>query len=402
MHQNEIGVIIDWVPGHFPKDEHGLSRFDGTALYEHEDSRKGEHKEWGTLVFNYGRTEVSNFLLSSALFWFEHYHVDGLRVDAVSSMLYLDYSREEGEWLPNVFNGRENLEAVEFLKRMNILIHDKFPGVITIAEESTSWPGVSRPTHSNGLGFTMKWNMGWMHDILGYFRKDPVYRKYHHGVLTFSLLYAFDENFILTLSHDEVVHGKGSLFDKMPGDLWQKFANLRLLYGYMFAHPGKKMLFQGLDIGQKEEWNFDGSVEWSLLENQSNAKLHRYMSDLGRLYLDSPSLWESDFTVDGFEWIDHSDTENSVISFMRKGKKLGDYMIFIFNFTPTPRENYLVGSPELGRYIEVFNSDSESYNGSNMGNMGVVQAYEGKRGKWKFHFSVTLPPLSVIAMKPLY
>ncbi|MEK7267259.1 MAG: 1,4-alpha-glucan branching protein GlgB, partial [Nitrospirota bacterium] len=326
-HQNNIGVILDWVPAHFPKDAHGLGYFDGTALYEHADPRKSEHKDWGTLIFNYGRNEVRNFLISSALFWLEKYHIDGLRVDAVASMIYLDYSKKEGEWVPNVFGGRENLEAIDFLKRFNEIVHRQHPGILTIAEESTAWTGVSRPTHLGGLGFSLKWNMGWMHDILEYFSKDPVYRKHHHGNLTFSLLYAFTENFMLVLSHDEVVHGKSSMLGKMPGDMWQKFANLRLLYGFMYGHPGKKLLFMGGEFGQWDEWDFDHSLDWHLLQYEPHQKLKHYIRDLNRLYRIEPPLYEIDFDYSGFEWIDFHDTEQSVISFIRKGKRADDFLV---------------------------------------------------------------------------
>ncbi|MDH5639053.1 MAG: 1,4-alpha-glucan branching protein GlgB, partial [Nitrospinota bacterium] len=328
LHNNGIGVIVDWVPAHFPKDAFGLRMFDGTPLYEHEDWRMAEHKDWGTLVFNYGRREVSNFLLSSLLFWLEYYHMDGVRVDAVASMLYLDYSRKPGEWAPNQFGGNENLDAMEFIKKMNALAHERFPGVVTIAEESTAWPGVSRPVHLGGLGFTLKWNMGWMHDILEYFTRDPIHRKYHHNNLTFAMIYAFHENFVLSLSHDEVVHGKRSLIDKMPGDLWQKFANLRLLYFYMFAHPGKKTVFMGAEIGQWSEWNDGSSLNWDLLAKAPHARLQKFVSDLGAMYLAEPSLWEDDFTHQGFEWGDFHDSESSIVSFVRKGRDHSDYTFF--------------------------------------------------------------------------
>ncbi len=400
FHNHGIGVIVDWVPAHFPKDAFGLRRFDGTALYEHEDWRKGEHKDWGTLIFNYGRPEVANFLLSSVLFWLEYYHLDGIRVDAVASMLYLDYSRKDGEWEPNKFGGNENLEAIEFLKKMNILLHEKFPGAITMAEESTSWPGVSRPTYSGGLGFTMKWNMGWMHDTLEYFSKDPVHRKFHHNNLTFALLYAFHENFVLPLSHDEVVHGKGSLLNKMQGDDWTRFASLRSLFGYMFGQPGKKLLFQGGDIGQRDEWNDDKSVDWNLLAYPPHAKLQKYMADLGAMYLREKSLWEVDFDPEGFEWIDFNDWEMSIVSFMRKAKDPADYLVFVFNFTPVPRWDYRVGVPDDCYYKEILNSDSESYFGSNIGNAGGLMADKtGCHGK-PFSINITLPPLAMVVFKP--
>ena len=400
LHNHGIGVIMDWVPAHFPKDAFGLRRFDGTALYEHEDPRMGEHKDWGTLIFNYGRPEVANFLISSALFWLEFYHLDGLRVDAVASMLYLDYSREDGEWAPNEFGGNENLEAIEFLKRMNIAIHEAFPGAVTMAEESTSWPGVSKPVYLDGLGFTMKWNMGWMHDILEYFSKDPIYRKHHHHNLTFAMLYAFHENFVLPLSHDEVVHGKGSLFTKMPGDDWQKFANLRLLFSYMYAQPGKKLLFQGADIAQGREWDYDSSIDWDLLKYAPHARLQRFMADLGKLYRNEKALWEVDFSDEGFEWIDFSDKESSVISFIRCAKNRDDYLIFVFNFTPTPRPDYRLGVLEEVFYEEVLNSDAEDYYGSNVGNLGGVWAEAAPCHDKPCSISITLPPLAALCFRP--
>ncbi len=400
FHNNGIGVLMDWVPAHFPKDSFGLRRFDGTALYEHEDWRKGEHKDWGTLIFNYGRPEVANFLISSALFWLEYYHLDGLRVDAVASMLYLDYSKEDGEWVANEFGGNENLEAIELLKRMNTLLHEKFPGAVTIAEESTAWPGVSRPTYLGGLGFTMKWNMGWMHDTLEYFSKDPVHRKFHHNNLTFALLYAFHENFVLPISHDEVVHGKNSLLSKMPGDTWQKFANLRLLFTYMYGHPGKKLLFQGCDTGQWTEWDYDKSADWDLLKYAPHARLQKFMADLGSLYLNEKAMWENDLTHEGFEWIDCNDSDDSIISFIRKAKDQSDYLVFVSNFTPIVRQNYRLGIPESRLYTELLNSDSEIYYGSNAGNNGAVQAenipHHGKPNS----INITLPPLATLIFKP--
>ncbi|MBI3794445.1 MAG: 1,4-alpha-glucan branching protein GlgB [Nitrospinae bacterium] len=400
FHKHGIGVTIDWVPAHFPKDDFGLRRFDGTALYEHEDPRLGEHKDWGTLIFNYGRHEVANFLLSSVLFLLENYHLDGIRVDAVASMLYLDYSKEPGEWLPNQFGGNENLEAIKFLQHMNTVVHDKFPGVTTFAEESTSWSGVSRPTYLGGLGFTMKWNMGWMHDTLDYFEKDPVFRKFHHGSLTFSMLYAFHENFVLPLSHDEVVHGKGALLSKMPGDYWQKFANLRLLFGYMFAHPGKKLIFQGADIGQWNEWNHEKGMDWMLLFHDAHKSLQKYLSDLGGLYLNNKCMWEIDFSHEGFEWVDFNDSENSVISFKRKAKNPKDYIIFVFNFTPVPRHGYRLGTTEPVFHDEVLNSDSALYHGSNTGNAGGVWAENIPCNQWPCSLTITLPPLGMLAFKP--
>ncbi len=399
-HQAGIGVILDWVPGHFPRDDYALRFFDGTHLYEHEDPRRAEHKDWGTLIFNYSRNEVRNFLLSSAFFWLDRYHIDGLRVDAVASMLYLDYSKKEGEWVPNIYGGKENLEAIDFLKRFNEVMHLYWPGAVTIAEESTAWPGVSRPTYLGGLGFTMKWNMGWMHDILEYFSKDPIFRKYHHSNLTFSLLYAFTENFVLPLSHDEVVHGKRSLLDKMPGDIWQKFANLRALYGYMFGHPGKKLLFMGGEFGQWSEWNCNSSLQWDLLQSEFHRKLQRYVKDLNCLYRTEPSLFEVDFEHQGFEWIDFSDAEQSIIAFMRKARNPDNFLIFVCNFTPIPRYRYIIGVPEPGFYKEILNSDSEIYGGSNMGNLGGVNAKLNPIHGKPYSLELTLPPLSVLIFKP--
>ncbi|MBI5197939.1 MAG: 1,4-alpha-glucan branching protein GlgB, partial [Nitrospirae bacterium] len=399
-HQKGIGVILDWVPAHFPRDGHGLGRFDGTALYEHADPRKGEHQDWGTLIFNYGRNEVRNFLLSNALFWLDKYHVDGLRVDAVASMIYLDYSRKSGEWIPNMYGGNENLEAIDFLKKFNEKVHQDHPGILTIAEESTAWPGVSRPTYLGGLGFSLKWNMGWMHDILRYFSKESVHRKYHHHDLTFGLLYAFTENFVLPLSHDEVVHGKRSLLDKMPGDFWQRFANLRALYGFMFGHPGKKLLFMGGEFGQWDEWNHDRSLDWHLLQYEPHRGLQRYVKDLNHLYRSQPALYEVDFQWNGFEWIDFHDAENSAISFLRRARNPEDLIVFVCNFTPVPRKNYRIGVPAPGFYREILNSDSDLYWGSNMGNAGGVWAeprpYQGR----PYSVLLTLPPLSVLMLKP--
>ena len=401
MHQNGIGIILDWVPAHFPKDGHGLARFDGTCLYEHADPRKGEHQDWGTLIFNYGRNEVRNFLLSNALFWLDKYHIDGLRVDAVASMIYLDYSRQPGEWIPNQYGGNENLEAIDFLKRFNEVLHSTHPGVLTIAEESTAWTGVSRPTYLGGLGFSLKWNMGWMNDTLRYFSKDPIHRKYEHDNLTFSLLYAFTENFILVLSHDEVVHGKRSLLDKMPGDFQQRFANLRALYGYMYGHPGKKLLFMGGEIGQWWEWNHYESVHWHLLQYESHHGLQRYVRDLNRLYQSEPALYEVDFDYHGFEWIDFRDAEGSIISFIRRGKNPEDFLVFVYNFTPVARMGYRVGVPKGGFYKEVMNSDSGSYWGGNMGNFGGIWADEMPWHGRAASLSLTIPPLSMVVMKPI-
>lgn len=363
-HQKGIGVIVDWVPGHFPKDANGLARFDGTALYEHEDWRKGEHKEWGTYVFNYGRKEVSNFLIANALFWIKEYHIDGIRVDAVASMLYLDYFRNEGEWIPNKYGGRENLEAVEFLKHMNSVIKGAYEGVLTFAEESTEWEGVTKGADRNGLGFSFKWNMGWMNDFLEYMKKDPIYRKYHHNNLTFGITYAYSENFVLVLSHDEVVHMKGSMIGKMPGDIWQKFANLRAAYGFMYAYPGKKLLFMGNDIGQYSEWNEAKSIDWHVLENDFNCKLNLFLQDLFKLYKKEPAFWERDTYPEGFEWIECDDAENSVVSFVRHGANVEDLIVIICNFTPKTVEGYDVGVPYEGYYKEILNSDDEKYGGS--------------------------------------
>ncbi|MEK6538963.1 MAG: 1,4-alpha-glucan branching protein GlgB, partial [Nitrospirota bacterium] len=399
-HQNGIGVILDWVPGHFPKDAHGLAWFDGTALYEHLDPRIGEHREWGTLVFNYGRNEVKNFLISNVLFWFDKYHIDGVRVDAVASMLYLDYSRDEGDWVPNKYGGRENLEAIEFIREFNEVVYKYFPGIMTIAEESTAWPIVSKPTYLGGLGFGFKWNMGWMHDTLEYFSKDSIHRKYHQGSLTFSLLYAFHENFILPLSHDEVVHGKRTLLDKMPGDFHQKFSNLRLLYGFMYGHPGKKLLFMGGEIGQWWEWNCDVSLDWHLLQYEEHSKLQRFVRDLNHLYRNEPSLCEIDFEYQGFEWIDFHDSDNSIVSFLRRGKNPDDILIFVCNLTSVQRWGYKIGVPRAGYYKEILNSDAEIYGGSNIGNSGGVSSapipWQGK----SHLLELTLPPLGIIVLKP--
>ncbi|HTR45462.1 MAG TPA: 1,4-alpha-glucan branching protein GlgB [Thermodesulfovibrionales bacterium] len=399
-HQAGIGVILDWVPAHFPTDGHGLGFFDGTCLYEHADPRQGFHPDWGTKIFNYGRNEVRGFLLSNALFWFEKYHIDGLRVDAVASMLYLDYSRKEGEWIPNRYGGRENLEAIDFIKRFNQVTHEQYPGILTIAEESTSWPHVSKPTYVGGLGFSMKWNMGWMNDTLEYFSKDPVHRKFHHGHLTFSLLYAFSENFVLPLSHDEVVHGKRSLLDKMPGDMWQKCANLRVLLGFLYGHPGKKLLFMGGEFGQGREWNFAESLDWHLLDFEPHRGLRRFATDLNRIYRAEPSLYEVDFDYRGFEWIDFHDTENSVVSFLRRGKDPRDFTVVVCNFTPVPRPGYRIGVPVPGFYREILNSDSTFYWGSDMGNGGGVLAEEVPFQLRPWSIPLTLPPLSVLFFKP--
>lgn len=400
FHQAGIGVIIDWVPAHFPKDAHGLAYFDGTALYEHRDPFKGEHRDWGTLIFNYGRNEVANFLLSNALFWLDKYHIDGLRVDAVASMLYLDYSRKPGEWIPNRYGGNENLEAVAFIKRFNEIVHRFHPGILTIAEESTAWPMVSRPTYLGGLGFSMKWNMGWMHDILEYFSFDPVFRKYHQSNLTFALLYAFTENFVLVLSHDEVVYGKKSILDKMPGDLWQKFANARLLYAYMYAQPGKKLLFMGGEIGQWGEWNSNTSLDWHLLEYEPHRKLHFFMKYLNSLYAREPAMYEADFNHEAFEWIDFGDYENSIVSFVRRARDRDDFLLFIFNFTPVVRSNYRVGTPKAGFYREVLNTDAEMYGGSNTGNQGGRHTDPVEWHGKPHSLLLELPPLAGLVFKP--
>ena len=399
-HQNGIGVILDWVPAHFPKDEFGLSRFDGTALYEHEDSRKGEHPDWGTLIFNYGRNEIRNFLLSNAIFWLDKYHIDGLRVDAVASMLYLDYSRDEGEWIPNEFGGRENLEAISLIKRFNEVCHGEYPGVLTIAEESTSFTGVSKPTFEGGLGFSLKWNMGWMNDTLRYMSKEPVHRQFHHGELTFSLIYAFSENFMLPLSHDEVVHGKKSLLNQMPGDMWQKFANLRLLYSYMWTHPGKKLLFMGNEIGQWLEFDHDTEPQWDLLKHGSHQGIQNIVSDLNRLYRDQPALHEIDFESNGFEWVDCLSDSESIVSYVRRAKNGEDFVLITCNFTPVVRENFRVGVPRSGYYREIFNSDSEHYGGTNVGNFPGVQSERITTHGRDESICVRIPPLGVTIFKP--
>jgi len=400
LHQHDIGVIIDWVPAHFPRDGHGLRRFDGTALYEHADPRQGEHRDWGTHIFNYGRYEVRNYLIANALYWLDKYHVDGLRVDAVASMLYLDYSRQPGDWIPNEFGGRENLQAIAFLKLLNEQVHLQFPGALTIAEESTAWPGVSRPTHHGGLGFSMKWNMGWMNDTRSYMRREPIHRKYHHDRLTFSLIYAFHENFVLPLSHDEVVHGKGALLDQMPGDLWQKFANLRLLYSYMWTHPGKKLLFMGSDFGQWAEWNCEQSLDWHLLQWQSHQGVQRCLADLNRLLRKEKALHEQDFSWEGFQWIDCHNWEESTLAYIRRAKDPADYLVIACNFTPVPRYEHRIGVPEAYEFQEIFNSDAAIYGGGNIGNYGGRSAetvpWHGLPASLKF----ILPPLAVVIFKP--
>ena len=399
LHQEGIGVVLDWVPSHFPSDEHGLAYFDGTHLYEHEDPRKGFHPDWNSYIFNYDRHEVRSFLLSSALFWLDAYHADGLRIDAVASMLYLDYGRKHGEWIPNRYGGKENIDAITLLRKLNEEVYRVFPDVQTIAEESTAWPMVSRPVFVGGLGFGMKWNMGWMHDTLFYFSREPVYRKYHQGQLTFSIWYAFTENFMLALSHDEVVHGKGSLMGKMPGDDWQKFANMRLLFGYLYAHPGKKLFFMGAEIGQWREWNHDSSVDWHLLDQAPHAGLRRWVQHLNILYRGERALHELDFDPAGFEWVDFTDSENSIISFLRKGRSAGDQLLVVMNFTPVPRHNYRVGIPSGGFWKEVLNSDAPEYGGSGQGNLGGVESTPVPLHGRYHSLSLTLPPLGMVVFK---
>jgi 1,4-alpha-glucan branching enzyme len=399
LHQRGIGVILDWVPAHFPRDEHGLAYFDGTHLYEHADPRQGEHRDWGTYIFNYGRREVSNFLISNALFWLETYHIDGLRVDAVASMLYLDYSRAAGDWLPNRFGGRENLEAIDFLRRFNQQVYAEHPGAVTIGEESTAWPMVSRPTYVGGLGFGFKWDMGWMHDTLAYLGQDPIHRKYHHDKLTFRMLYAFTENFVLPLSHDEVVHGKGSLIGKMPGDDWQRFANLRLLLGYQYLQPGKKLLFMGGDIGQYREWNHDSSLDWHLLEHAPHRELQRWVRDLNTLYRAEPALHVNDCQPDGFAWIDCHDADASAISFLRRGGPDHPLIVVACNFTPVPRANYRLGVPHGGDWQEILNGDAPIYGGSGQGNLGGASAAPIPAHGRSHSLTITLPPLALVAFK---
>jgi len=398
-HAEGIGVILDWVPAHFPRDSHALEYFDGTHLYEHEDPRQGVQKDWDTLIFNYGRTEVKNFLVANALFWLDKYHLDGLRMDAVASMLYLDYSRKDGEWIPNRYGGRENLEAIEFIKNLNTKIYERFPGVVTIAEESTAWPGVTLPVHLGGLGFMFKWNMGWMHDMLTFISKDPVHRRYHMDMLTFALLYAFHENFILPLSHDEVVHGKASLLAKMPGDDWRKFANLRLLLGYMYAEPGKKMLFMGGEFGQWWEWDHDQSLQWHLLQYEPHQGLQRFVKDLNRIYKSEPAMYELDYHPAGFEWIDFRDADSTVVSFIRRGRSPDETLVFIFNFTPLPKANYRIGAPKPGYYKELINSDAACFGGSNRGLEGGVYADLMPWHGQPCSIDLTLPPLGMLLLK---
>jgi 1,4-alpha-glucan branching enzyme len=396
-HQAGISVIMDWVPAHFPKDEHGLARFDGTALYEHDDPRKGEHTDWGTLIFNYGRREVVNYLIGSALYWIEEFHIDGLRVDAVASMLYLDYSRDDGQWLPNEYGGNENIEAIDFLRKLNHEIHAR--GATTFAEESTAWPGVSHPTYTGGLGFTYKWNMGWMNDTLSYMQEDPIHRKYHHDKMTFGLVYAFNENFILPLSHDEVVHGKRSLLGRMPGDEWQRFANLRAYFASMYCHPGKKLLFMGAELGQYEEWNHDVSLPWHLLRYPPHSGIQSLVRDLNRLHREVPALHEIDFSPDGFEWIDWRDRDNSTLSWMRRDKE-DDFVVCVANFTPVVRYDYRLGVPRAGSYAEILNTDAGIYGGSNTGNAGRLEAEQVATHGRGYSLRVTLPPLATLVLRP--
>jgi 1,4-alpha-glucan branching enzyme len=399
LHQCGIGVILDWVPSHFPSDEHGLVYFDGTHQYEHADPRQGFHPDWNSYIFNYGRKEVQSFLISNALYWLDKYHIDGLRVDAVASMLYLDYSRKPGEWIPNEYGGRENLAAIEFLRRFNEVVYQSYPDVQTSAEESTSWPMVSRPIYLGGLGFGLKWNMGWMHDTLDYFSQDPIHRKYHHNQLTFSIWYAFAENFVLSLSHDEVVHGKGSLLNKFPGDEWQKLANLRLLFGYMYGHPGKKLLFMGSEFGQWREWNHDVSLDWHLLDRSGHHGVQRWVRDLNKFYRKEPALYEQDFQPEGFEWVDFHDAEKSTLSFLRHGKESKELILIVCNFTPVPRTNYRVGVTEAGFWKEMLNSDAKVYGGSGHGNFGGLEASPvASHGKY-YSLSLNVPPLGVIYLK---
>ncbi|HEB49210.1 MAG TPA: 1,4-alpha-glucan branching protein GlgB [Desulfobulbus sp.] len=400
-HRNSIGVILDWVPAHFPKDGSGLNYFDGTHLYSHEDPLQGEHQDWGTLIFNYGRNEVRSFLISNALFWLDKYHIDGLRVDAVASMLYLDYSRPEGQWVPNKYGGRENLDAIHFLRKTNEVVHGNFPGILTIAEESTSWPMVSRPTYLGGLGFSLKWNMGWMHDTLSYMAKDPLFRRYHHNQLTFGMLYAFHENFVLPLSHDEVVHGKGSLINKMPGDEWQKFANLRAYFGFMWTYSGKKLLFMGGEFGQWQEWNYDRQLEWEALKAPNHQGLKRFVRDLNLVYRSEPALYENDFDWSGFSWIDANDSDNSVLSYVRYARDREDFLVVVCNFTPVVRKEYRIGVPRGGEYRELINSDLDVYQGSGIRNPSPLRSSDQAVHGMDHSLSLTLPPLSTLILKPV-
>lgn len=402
LHQCGIGVLLDWVPSHFPTDEHGLSYFDGTHLFEHADPRQGFHPEWNSSIFNYGRNEVRSFLISSGLFWLDRYHIDGLRVDAVASMLYLDYARREGEWIPNRYGGRENLEAIEFMQTLNREVYRSFPDTVTIAEESTAWPNVSRPIEMGGLGFGMKWNMGWMHDDLAYMREEPVHRRWHHGRMTFSMIYAFNENFVLPLSHDEVVYGKGSLLNKMPGDPWQKFANLRALFGYMWGHPGKKLVFMGGEFGQWREWTHEGELDWGLVQHDHqnhHTGLQRYVAQLNRVYRERPALWQIDFHSAGFEWVVADDADHSVFAFLRKPREAAPPLLVVSNMTPVPRRSYRIGVPLPGYWCEILNSDAQEYGGSGWGNMGGVES-DPVRGHGRMHsINLTLPPLSTLILE---
>lgn len=402
FHQNNIGVIMDWVPAHFPRDVHGLARFDGTALYEHGDPRRGEHLEWGTYIYNYGRNEVKNFLIANALYWIKEYHIDGLRVDAVSSMLYLDFCREDGQWMPNEYGGRENLEAVEFIKHMNSVIGGSCKGVMMIAEESTSWEGVTRSANENGLGFNLKWNMGWMNDFLSYIKKDAIHRKYHHNYITFSMMYHYSENYVLVLSHDEVVHMKGAMMHKVPGDMWQKVANLKTAYGFMYGHPGKKLLFMGNEIGQFSEWSEARSLDWHMLEFQEYRNLHLYMKDLNHFYKSQSALWEMDFNPQGFEWIECDDNERSMVAFTRRGKEREQQLALVCNFTPTPYESFLLGVPEAVNYAEVFNSDAVQYGGTGRINGNLIINKKIPCNRCPNSIEITVPPLSFIVFKPIF
>lgn len=399
LHQNNIGVILDWVPSHYPGDDHGIYKFDGTFLYEHADPRKGFHPDWKSYIFNYGRNEVRSFLISNAMFWLDQYHIDGLRVDAVASMLYLDYSRKAGEWIPNQYGGNENIEAINFLKEFNETVYANFPDTITIAEESTAWPGVSKPTYLGGLGFGQKWMMGWMHDTLEYFKKEPVHRKYHQNEITFSVMYAFTENFMLPLSHDEIVHGKGSLLGRMPGDEWQRFANLRLLFGYMYTHPGTKLVFMGGEIGQSGEWNHDKSLDWHLLEHAPHKGIKTFIQELNVHYQSEPALYHYSFDQRGFQWIDYSDSENSVMAFQRKSDKKEDMLIVICNFTPEARAHYRIGVPFRGKWREVFNTDNLKYGGSGVLNIGDLHTTPIKYHHQDYSVQLTLPPLGITVLK---
>jgi 1,4-alpha-glucan branching enzyme len=399
LHKKGIGVILDWVPSHFPSDEYGLGYFDGTHLYEHADPQQRIHPDWDSLIFNYGRKEIQSFLISSACFWLDRYHVDGLRVDAVASMLYLDYGRKAGEWIPNEYGGKENLEAIAFLRRFNEEVYKAFPDILTIAEESTSWPMVSRPTYVGGLGFGMKWDMGWMHDTLTYMSKDPVHRTYHHNDLTFRMIYAFHENFVLPLSHDEVVYGKGSLLRKMAGDDWQKFANLRLLYGYMYAQPGKKLLFMGGEFGQWDEWYHEAVLDWDLLRQPPHSGLKQWVTDLNRLYRSEPALHVSDFNPSGFEWVDCNDSQQSTLTLMRKGPAEADTLLVVCNFTPVPRDAFRIGAPAGGSWREILNSDAQEYGGSALGNLGAVEARDRPMHGRPFSLEIMLPPLAAVYFK---